>query len=86
MIFFSFSFPFACFDCISSQMLPPKFISVGVTVNLALQGQATLALGKLLPSVLFQLGAILDGNVAQPSWKRKEVLNFRILITSNPFL
>jgi hypothetical protein len=57
-----------------------------VTVNLALQGQATLELDKLLPSVLFQLGATLDEMLLNPLLKRKEVLNFRILITTNPFL
>jgi hypothetical protein len=52
-------------------MLPPKFISV-VTDNLALQGQATLELDKLFPSVLFQLGATLDEMLLNPIGKEKK--------------
>lgn len=52
-------------------MLPPKFISV-VTINVALQGQATLELNKLFLSVLFQLGATLDEMLLNPIGKEKK--------------
>jgi hypothetical protein len=52
--------------------VPPKFISCNHG-HLALQGQATtLEHDKLLPSVLFQLGATLDEMLLNPLGEEKK--------------